>query len=225
MGEEQARKGKIEYLCIMKKWIVSLLIIAAATGSWAQVKIESLHDGDLIFFVNPKGNAITKVTTNPNEYPIDHVAIFNWGENKTAQVIEAVHRGVCITAMDSLLKEAREFDTPTLLVGRVNVPFNASSTLHNAFQHLGKPYDFTFEPDDEKIYCSELVQKSYVNDKGEHIFGTIPLTFCTKDGNVLPYWQEYYDERGLTVPEGAPGTSPGGQSRDPHVTILGFIVN
>lgn len=209
----------------MKKWIIALYAVTVtAMGCAAQVSIDSLRNGDLIFFVNPKGNAITKVTTGKNEYPIDHVAIFNWSENHTAQVIEAVHRGVCITPLDTLLKEAEQlFDTPTLLVGRVNVSFDIETTLKNAFRHLGKPYDFPFEPDDEKIYCSELVQKSYVNSVGEKIFATIPLTFCTKDGKVLPYWQEYYDKRGLPVPEGIEGTSPGGQSRDKHVTILGFI--
>ncbi len=207
------------------KTITLLLIMcmSAAICASAQVKIDSLRDGDLIFFVNPKGNAITKVTTSGNEHPIDHVAIFNWGKDHTPQVIEAVHRGVCLTPVDSLLKDAKEFNSPTLLVGRVNVPVDISTTLTRAFTHLGKPYDFTFEPDDEKIYCSELVQKSFVDNNGQLIFSTIPLTFCTKDGKVLPYWHEYYAKRGLEVPEGMPGTSPGGQSRDSHVTILGFI--
>jgi hypothetical protein len=207
----------------MKKTILLLWCLLVTLCTSAQVPIDSLRNGDLIFFVNPKGNAITQVTTRQNQYPIDHVAIFNWGENHTAQVIEAVHKGVCITTLDSLLHDAAQFSTPTLLVGRVNVPFDVATTLCRAFSHLGKPYDFTFENDDEKIYCSELVQKSYVTTNGDTIFPVIALTFNTPDGTVHPYWAEYYAKRGLPVPEGIPGTSPGGQSRDPHVTILGFI--
>lgn len=208
----------------MKRCIWVLLAAVAVLETTAQVKVEEMRNGDLIFFVNPQGNAITKATTSLDEYPTDHVAIFYWSDDKTAQVIEAVHRGVCITSLDTLLEQVHEFTSPTMLVGRVNEPFDVSSTLRYAFQHLGKPYDFTFAPDDEKIYCSELVQKSYVNTQGEHIFGTTPMSFSDQSGKILPYWQEYYEWRGLKVPEGEPGTNPGGLARDQHVSILGFIV-
>lgn len=207
----------------MKRKFIALLMAVAAISGEAQVTTDSLHDGDLIFFVNPEGNAITQVTATRKDYPVDHVAIFHRSESHTPQVIEAVHRGVSITPMDSLLKEAESHDTPTLLVGRVNIPFDTVGTLQRAFARLGKPYDFVYGADDEAFYCSELVQKSYVTAGGQPVFKTIPMSFSTENGTLLPYWKDYYEKRGLPVPEGEPGTNPANQSRDPHVTILGFI--
>ena len=80
---------------------------------------------------------------------------------------------------------------------------------------MGRPYDFYFQPGDSAIYCSELVQLSYVDATGETVFPTIAMTFCDGPGHIADYWQEHYRRAGLSVPEGAPGTNPNDLSRDP----------
>jgi uncharacterized protein YycO len=40
---------------------------------------------------------------------------------------------------------------------------------------LGRPYDFQFEPDDKKLYCSELVHKAYKNATGINLGKPIKL--------------------------------------------------
>ena len=110
-----------------------------------------------------------------------------------------------------------------MVVGRIDVPFDSIQSLKNALSHLGKPYDYYYLPDDKEIYCSELVQKAFIDIEGKPVFHTIPMSFHTPDGKILPYWTDYYRRAGKTVPEGAPGTNPGQLSRSRRLIILGQL--
>ena len=74
---------------------------------------------------------------------------------------------------------------------------------------MGKPYDYYYLPDDKEIYCSELVQISYVTDDGKLIFSTIPMTFRNREGEIPEFWVKHYAKKGIAIPEGEPGTNPG----------------
>ena len=219
--------------CTMKHigWrLAALLIVLLCTASaWSQrvVTFEQLvseqctllHEADLIFVVNDAGNAITQSTQDTGKWPIDHVAIFHRTAYGKPSVIQAIHQGVCITPLDSLLTDN---DVSALLIGRVS-GVNVKATIKNSLSFLGKPYDHYFAPSDSAIYCSELVQKSFVDAKGHLIFEPIAMSFHNTDGKILPYWTEHYRSIGSRVPEGAPGTNPAELSRRPLVTIL-YIV-
>ena len=110
-----------------------------------------------------------------------------------------------------------------IVVGRVQVPFQPQNSVANALSHVGKPYDFYFLPDDEEMYCSELVQKCYVSASGDLLFTTIPMTFRTASGELPDYWVKHYQKKGIPIPEGAPGSNPGELSRRPQVRILGEL--
>ena len=47
------------------------------------------------------------------------------------------------------------------------------------------------------------------------------MSFHDSTGQVTDYWLEFYRQRGMEVPEGAPGTNPGELSRRPQITIIG----
>ena len=179
-----------------------------------------LHEADLIFVVNSQGNAITQSTQTMADWPIDHVAIFHRMPDGSPCVIQAVHKGVCIEPIDSLIAEAvTDGNLPMLLIGRVT-GVDTAATIRRSMKFIGKPYDHYFAPSDSAIYCSELVQKSFVDAKGNLIFDPIPMSFHGSDGAILPYWTEHYSSIGSRVPEGAPGTNPAELSRRPQVTIL-----
>ena len=181
---------------------------------------EMLHEADLIFVVNSEGNAITQSTQTMADWPIDHVAVFHRDSNDMPCMIQAVHKGVCIEPLDSLLAEATtDGNAPILLIGRVS-GVDTTAAIRRSLQFVGKPYDHYFAPSDSAIYCSELVQKSYVDAKGNLIFDPIPMSFHGTDGSILPYWTEHYGSIGSRVPEGAPGTNPAELSRRQQVTIL-----
>ena len=231
---------------ILKALVVPLLVVVLGCSD-ERVSVSDLRGGDLLFVVNGQGNNITDVTDGVDGLGIDHIAVFSDGN-----VVEAIPEyGVVENPLDSFL--IRLSDRESVLVGRIE-GVDVEESVANARKFLGRPYDDIFMPSDSAIYCSELVQKSFVfkdrlkerdhNVKGmavvrddvkdmnpkvtgsgdkHFVFGTIPMSFHDSAGRVTEFWTKFYEVRGLTVPEGEPGTNPGQLSRDPNVKILGRL--
>jgi hypothetical protein len=47
------------------------------------------------------------------------------------------------------------------------------------------------------------------------------MSFHGTDGQILPYWTAFYHSRGLSVPEGEPGSNPASLAAHPAVRIIG----
>ncbi|MCH5325636.1 MAG: hypothetical protein J1E29_00345, partial [Duncaniella sp.] len=77
-----------------------------------------------------------------------------------------------------------------------------------------------FLPDNDKMYCSELVYESYLTESGAHIFEAAPMNFRAADGSMPQFWLELYAELGVPVPEGIPGTNPNDLSKSPLLKIV-----
>ena len=165
--------------------------------------------GDLLFHVTEEANAITDVTGGM----IDHVAIV---VSKDC-IIEAVGKGVVITPVKDLKQQSGYY-----LVARVRKA-DCRMSVNNARRYLGCAYDSLFLPDNNAIYCSELVQLSYVNKKGDRLFEPIPMSFHDSTGVITPYWQKFYARHGMTVPEGKPGTNPSELARRRHIVFRSSI--
>ena len=197
-------------------FLVLLMLCSMTLHATAQRTIHDnsrLRDGDLLFVVTPTGNAITAVTSGIRSLPIDHVGIYHT-ENGQGMVLEANYDGVVDTPFDLFTHR-----NPQLLVGRVKGHIDIPQSILNAHSYLGRPYDFVFLPDNNAIYCSELVQKSYVDSSGQLLFSPIGMSFHNSEGQLLPYWIDFYSRRGLDVPEGQPGSNPGEMSRRKNVKI------
>lgn len=212
----------------MKQILFLALFCALSLLCQAQMKVmpqDSLRDADLLFVVNVKGNAITAVSEGLDKLPIDHVAIFFRDKNDAKpSVIQADYEGVRVCPLDSfLMGNAPDSIPPFILVGRVSASLNVGRSMANAFSFLGKAYDYDYLPDDKEIYCSELVQKSYVDIQGHAIFSTIPMTFRDANGEIPQFWVKHYQDKGIPIPEGEPGTNPGELSRRGVVDILGRL--
>ena len=179
----------------------------------------AVEEGDLLFAAQADDNAITQVTQGVDNLAIDHVAIMHriGGDTGPLYALEAIPRqGVVLTPIDSLV--ARE-QGANFVLGRV-LGVDVGCSVRQALRYVGLPYDDLYLPGDSAIYCSELVQMCYVDTAGRQIFGTIPMSFHDRSGRILDYWTEFYRKRGMTVPEGLPGTNPGQLSRHPNVTII-----
>ena len=172
-----------------------------------------LRGGDLVFVSPRAANAITAVTHGAAKLPIDHVAIYDG-----TVFIEALPmRGVCLTPADSFYAAHRG---DRLLIGRLRRGrADLRRSLDNARQYLCLPYDSLYCDTDSAIYCSELVQKSYVDAKGRRLFATVPMEFRDSTGAIPRRFTEFYGSRGLDVPEGLPGSNPGQLSRHPAIKI------
>ena len=197
---------------------IRLLLLLLTMSSLMPLFGHQLQEGDLLFCCSDTANAITSVTSGVEGLPIDHVAVVYRpdGDSSSWFVVEAVKPSVCLTPLDTFL-----MNNSIVLIGRVNVDCDVTTSVSRCLSMVGKPYDDLFLPGDSAVYCSELVQLNYVDTDGKHIFAPIPMTFQDSTGCVTEYWKEFYLERGMEVPDGEPGSNPGELSRRPQVTIVG----
>lgn len=183
---------------------------------------DDIDDGDLLFCIEPTGEglsaAISAVTQGFDGAQVVHVGIACHRHDSTAiQLLEATpSHGVWLTSLSDFLdhNEHDALGNPLVIVGRLRDTLGLAASIVRAHQYIGLPYDTLYMPDAAQIYCSELVQLSYLRPDGSAIFPTIPMSFSDSTGQIAPYWQQLYGQRGLAVPEGLPGTNPGAMSRD-----------
>ena len=199
------------------KIILCLLLSAFYAMTLSGVE---LQEGDLLFCRAESPNAITDVTCEAGNMPIDHVGIVHriGGDNGLLYVIEAKKPAVCLTPIDTFWCE----NPGGVLICRVNADVDIPKSIKRCLMMVGKPYDDLFLPGDSAIYCSELVQLNYVDSQGILVFEPVPMSFHDASGQVTDYWREFYASRGMTVPESAPGTNPGELSLRPQITRIAF---
>ena len=199
----------------MKHFHIIILLVACSLNSWAQEILE----GDLLFaYSSTSGKAISEATVHDSSaLPIYHVAIATWVNGKL-YALEAMDEGVVLTPYNRFSE--RTMSKGGMLVGRLHDRSGVDQSVSNAMEHLGKPYDDLYLIDTQEIYCSELVQLSYVNGKGQRLFPLIHMSFHDAQGRILDYWREHYAKHGMAVPEGALGTNPAQIANDPAVEII-----
>ena len=172
----------------------------------------------LFAYSSTAGKAISEATVHDSSaLPIYHVAIATW-VNGNLYALEAIEEGVVLTPYDKFYE--RTVTKGGMLVGRLHDRSGIDQSVSNAMEHLGKPYDDLYMIDTQEIYCSELVQLSYVNGKGQRLFPLIHMSFHDSSGQILEYWCEHYAKRGMAVPEGALGSNPAQIASDPAVEII-----
>ncbi len=220
-----------ELLCLFGALFSALLSFSTASaqcvqqGLVSEVTANELRSCDLLFVVNHKGNAITQSTTRSGSLPIDHVAIV-LREGDSLWVYEAVPgKGVSHTTLSHFAYDYLRRSDPSyaIAVGRVASSLLDTIATKERFTQITAPYDSLYLPDDSAYYCSELVQKTFVDHQGSLIFPTIPMSFHNEAGEVLPYWKRFYAQHGMDVPEGAPGTNPNQIAHSPQVSLIGYL--
>lgn len=176
-------------------------------------------EGDLLFaYSATTGRAISDATVHDaTALPIYHVAIATWLDG-SLYALEAIDEGVVLTPYEKFYE--RTLNKGGMVIGRLKDRSGVDQSVSNAMEHLGKPYDELYMIDTQEIYCSELVQLSYVNGRGERLFPLINMSFHDAQGRILSYWREHYAKHGMAVPEGALGTNPAQIAHDPAVEII-----
>ncbi len=206
----------------MKKAIIAVLA-AAVLGAACGGKDSGLKKGDLVFRADEPdaiSDAIQGVSDGYGGMRFSHAGILDiQGEDTT--VIEAVFSGVRRTPFREFLSHAAiRNGRPAVLVERLRPPYGASAdaAVERAAGFIGRPYDEAFLPDNDAYYCTELIQASYLDGGGKPLFSSRPMTFRdNRTGEIPRAWTDFFEARGLDVPEGVPGTNPGDMAAD---TIL-----
>ncbi|MBD80051.1 MAG: hypothetical protein CL840_14155 [Crocinitomicaceae bacterium] len=200
--------------------VATLVLLSCNKGSGFELK-----EGDILFQDLDCGvycESIETVTLGYNGANLSHCGIVVM-EGGRPHVIEAISKGVSLTALDSfLVRSSDKSGKPKVLVGRLKKgnEFIVENAIVESRKHLGKDYDPVYDIENDKMYCSELVYFSF-KDQGEFLFNLNPMTFkALGSDSTFADWQTYFDDLQQPVPEGKPGLNPGSISLSDQIEIV-----
>lgn len=175
----------------------------------------TLQTGDLLFLNDNKSAMEKAITASTGEY--SHVALVERDSTNDVWVIEASPKyGVQRIPYSQFERENNlGFFGGNIDIYRLTVPFDTAMVIARAQSLVGKSYDNAFLPDNDAYYCSELIQVAFGD-----IFPSKPMNWRDAKGNLPEYWIKHFEELGIPVPEGVPGTNPTDMSRSPLLKML-----
>lgn len=202
-----------------------LLYIGIFFGLSACARSEQpLRSGDLLFQVGQESamsGAITAATGKDCELKFTHVGIVVIGDRADSVLEATSDGGVRMTALQEFLdKSAYANGRPLVVAKRLKDTAGIAASVRRARTFLGQPYDYSFRPDNSRMYCSELVWESYLDSDGARIFPARPMNFRSADGTMPVFWIELFEKLGEEIPEGVPGTNPNDMARDSMLTEI-----
>ncbi len=211
--------------------IKSLLILVLFTTHYslkAQQSVQfKFENGDFLFQDLDCGalcDAIENVTEGVNGKDFSHIGLVYISSDST-YVIEASGNDVHLTPLKEFLyRNMDNHGNPKIVVARLRKSCRKlnKSALDFALRQIGTPYDDEYLYNNGRYYCSELIYDSYkFANHNKPLFKLQPMTF--KDpvtGKTMKAWKDYYDQLGMSVPEGKPGCNPGGISTSPYLEIV-----
>jgi len=212
----------------MKKFIICFASVLLMFSCSVRVERDhDLADCDLVFVVNSAdgcGNmdeAITLATCDDG-LDVTHVGMLEVSGNFTWVIDATPKHGVCRRSLEDFREECFADDSSSsIVVMRVKNLKNASVILDRAKSYLGREYDFSYLPENDKIYCSELIQFSFLDGDDAPMFRGSPMNFKGPDGEFPEFWVKLFEELGEPIPQGVEGTNPHDMMKS---DILGYVV-
>lgn len=186
-----------------------------------------LEVGDLVFVELPldyradsseMASAIVESTSNGKEYNCIHVAVISANDSDGIMITDAtLKRGVACYPLDTFFSDFRLNDGsyPRFRVYRLKDTTGMTHFMANLQTFVGRAYDLAFLPDNEEMYCTELVRDSYVTADSQYVFSEAPMNFLSDDGTFPPYWVWLFAQIGRPIPQGLPGTNPNAMEQEP----------
>lgn len=201
----------------MRKEYILGLLITLIFASCTQHEFVP-QDGDLLFCVaepSEMSDAIVDATKTQDVVQYDHVAMFATIDGKASVIEASPKNGVVCRNWEDFLSETSKGSG--IVVMRINQPTDIPEAINRAKELIGQPYDWSYLPNNQKIYCSELIYESYLDENGEPIFTANPMNFKDTEGNFPQFWIDVFNQLGEPIPQGIPGTNPNDLSKE---TIL-----
>ena len=216
------------------KSILAAMAVLSILGSCKRQEAGRLMTGDLIFVGIPMDysieegsieGAVASATGNPDSLNLIHVAIAEVCADTTWIIDATIAHGVDRHPLDTFLTDftLKDGSLPVFIVKRLNDPSKAVEYVENAKKFLGQPYDVHFLPDNDSLYCSELVRDSYVGADGKYVFETVPMNFKGPDGEFPLYWRQLFGLIGQSIPQDVPGTNPQDMSRSKAIKTVSVL--
>ncbi len=192
-------------------------------------KKPSLRTGDLVFVKIPAGYDLytDSMPDTTGGYITIHVAILEVEHDSTWIIDATIKHGIDRHPLDTFLTDftLKDGSLPVFEIKRPDVkPEIAAQYVENAKKYLGLPYDCSFAPDNDSLYCSELVLNSYVSSLDKPVFSEYPMDFHNALGEMPAYWTELFDILGKDVPQGKTGTTPAQMAAEKNLlpVCIGF---
>ena len=191
------------------------------TNASTHIDKADLKKGNLIFMGEADSNSVT------------HIALFEKIENGRIYFIDSTQkdtngdgindidgmfyhkkkkRGVAKQKLEEYLAEEKH----EVFIYRYS-EIDAEIIRERAERYLGCEYNHSFYPDNGKFYCSQYIAEILP------IFDIIPMKFGDGEKEVSDYWKKYYEELGVPVPVGKPGTNPGQLAKSEKLHYIGKL--
>ncbi|MFD0750096.1 YiiX family permuted papain-like enzyme [Mucilaginibacter calamicampi] len=152
-------------LCVLGLAGYELAFSSAAPKVYRFVNYDELQDGDIIFQTSSSPLSVAIQLATHSKY--SHCGII-FKEKGAWYVYEAV-QPVSITPLEQWIAhgDGGKFVIKRLANAKQTLTLSAINKMKQAGkQFMGKDYDGTFEWNDDRIYCSELVWKIYKTGAG-----------------------------------------------------------
>ncbi|MCS3531518.1 YiiX/YebB-like N1pC/P60 family cysteine hydrolase [Chryseobacterium sp. JUb7] len=191
---------------------VFFLVTVLLLSSCASNQNRGLKNGDLLFVTAKEtglSGAINNVTQKQKDASFDHIGIVEKSKNGFFVLHAAPKGGSQRQLLKDFLQDQAD-DGQIVVVYRLKPEYQktVSSAIEKANSMLGKPYNFNYILDENSYYCSDFIERAFRKD---HIFKLEPMTFIDpKTGKTNVFWEQFYQKKGLKVPEGEPGCNPNG---------------
>ena len=193
---------------------ISLLILGCKSRLSSTLK-----NGDLLFVTAKNtgiSGAINNVTQKQKEASFDHIGILTKEKNNWIVLHAAPKGGSQSQNLKDFMNEQTSEDQQIILY-RLKPEYQSSinPAIDKAKTLLGKPYNFNYILDENSYYCSDYIERAFRKDE---IFNLEPMTFIDpKTGKTNTFWEEFYNKKGLKVPEGELGCNPNGLAASPKL--------
>ncbi len=196
------------------------ILTAACTAPQHFSDQNELQNGDLVFVGIPidydigdtadMAGAIASATGNDELLRFIHVAILEKQADSVWIIDATIKHGIDRHPIDTLFADftLEDGSLPLFVVKRLRNNKDAARYVEQSKKFLGRAYDMAFLPDNDELYCSELVRDSYVTTSGKHIFKAAPMNFKSPDGTYPPFWTHFFEMIGQPIPQGVQGTNP-----------------
>lgn len=195
-----------------------MFLIGLLTAACSETMKDRLQTADLVFVsagASAFDGAIASATSD-SITSYTHVGIIDCREDGIYVLEASSEKGVTETPLDVFKEREGNLSYYRVVSGEID----PEQVIENAKSFIGQPYDFLYLPDNESLYCSELVYESYTDAEGKPIFEAHPMNFRDKDGNMPEFWTNLFKEHNEEIPEGVLGTNPNDLSKSMKLVKL-----
>ncbi len=189
-----------------------LFIVLFIAVQCAGVKSSGLQNGDLLFVTakdSGLSGAINNVTQKQKNSSFDHIGILEKVDAHYFVLHASPKKGSDKQELKDFVEDQKK-DGQDIFVYRLKPEYRNAipDAIVKANSMLGKPYNFNYILNEDSYYCSDFIERIFRKD---HVFTLEPMTFIDpKTGKTNEFWQKFYQEKNLKVPEGELGCNPNG---------------